>query len=607
MTAEDSNVAPKRRRPRPSRGKGLRTTAGCLTCRKRRLKCDEARPRCNGCLKAKRDCAWPGDEASDSPADAQGSGIPGQLVARTSTDGVHVVGAEPSPRRSLSQHHIIGEFSPPIISPNIALSSPLTTTSSLTPGGAPFYWYDLLAEDAVRNIDNYDFLKESGSRWSFESGRSRRPSVHEADDRAAFASSASRPDQEGSFKASSSVRALDPWNGPVTMTSQETALVQHYVSVIAPILDLFDPQQHFTIGVVHLAYCNEGLLKSILALSALHQALCAEVAPGPGAADSIFPPATTDRARGSAPGHSLAVQYYYETLNYLSQAMKYPGYAYSLELLANAALISWYEAFDSNSSTNWERHLKGVFWIQRSQDNDGEKGGLRQAIWWNWLRLDVWAAFRHSRKTLTIWRPTRSLQELTPDEVACRIVYIQAKVVGYASDEARRTADFALRHEEGEMLLQALQDWHDILPASFRPMPTTEAEPPSKGPAPIWIHPPMHAAAMQAYYASLILVLLNKPSLGGRHLYHDNQKTLDDCVMNICGIAIASNASYLPLAIATTKALFMAGQCVRTKEQQEMLLEILNRSLNVTRVISKGLLIELQGLWGLSKSTNYAV
>ncbi|KAK1780180.1 hypothetical protein QBC45DRAFT_324317 [Copromyces sp. CBS 386.78] len=33
-----------------------RTKTGCLTCRKRRIKCDEAHPTCNNCKKSKRDC-----------------------------------------------------------------------------------------------------------------------------------------------------------------------------------------------------------------------------------------------------------------------------------------------------------------------------------------------------------------------------------------------------------------------------------------------------------------------------------------------------------------------------------------------------------------------
>ena len=50
------------------------------------------------------------------------------------------------------------------------LGSPLTTATSFSHGNAPHYWYDLIAEDAVKNIDNYNFLTTSRARWSFEPG-----------------------------------------------------------------------------------------------------------------------------------------------------------------------------------------------------------------------------------------------------------------------------------------------------------------------------------------------------------------------------------------------------------------------------------------------------
>ncbi|KAI0430165.1 hypothetical protein F5Y09DRAFT_239004 [Xylaria sp. FL1042] len=43
----------------PSQKRGpvrKRTKTGCLTCRKRRIKCDEGKPTCNNCLKSKRQC-----------------------------------------------------------------------------------------------------------------------------------------------------------------------------------------------------------------------------------------------------------------------------------------------------------------------------------------------------------------------------------------------------------------------------------------------------------------------------------------------------------------------------------------------------------------------
>ncbi|KAK2735790.1 hypothetical protein FQN57_001128 [Myotisia sp. PD_48] len=39
-----------------TKGPRKRTKTGCLTCRKRRIKCGEEKPRCNNCIKSKREC-----------------------------------------------------------------------------------------------------------------------------------------------------------------------------------------------------------------------------------------------------------------------------------------------------------------------------------------------------------------------------------------------------------------------------------------------------------------------------------------------------------------------------------------------------------------------
>jgi hypothetical protein len=46
-------------KPSPSSHASLRTKTGCLTCRQRRKKCDEQRPKCACCVASKRACTWP--------------------------------------------------------------------------------------------------------------------------------------------------------------------------------------------------------------------------------------------------------------------------------------------------------------------------------------------------------------------------------------------------------------------------------------------------------------------------------------------------------------------------------------------------------------------
>jgi hypothetical protein len=262
----------------------------------------------------------------------------------------------------------------------------------------------------------------------------------------------------------------------------------------------------------------------------------------------------------------LATQYYYETLQYLSQTLLYPSYAESREILATATMISTYEMFDAdNASTSgdWEQHLRGSFWIQRSQDNDGESAdGLRRAVWWAWLRQDIWAAFRTGRPTLTFWRARKSLEELDSDELAARIVYICGKCIKYAaSDEMSPNKDPRHRIQEGDRLLRALDDWHRVLPASYQPVTVVMDPGPNTVFQPIWIHPPNHAGAMQMYHFARATVLLNQPTMGGLNAYCLREKQLSESVKVVCGIANACQEHESAIAFVNVQALF-GGKCL---------------------------------------------
>lgn len=216
---------------------------------------------------------------------------------------------------------------------------------------------------------------------------------------------------------------------------------------------------------------NVGLMNAILALSARHLSL-----------------GTTPDGK-DAQDTNDALRYYYKTLHYIQEAMQYDTYKTSLELLATSSIVSAYEMLDG-SRQDWERHLKGVFCIQRSQGIHGDSLGLKQAVWWAWLCQDVWAAFRERRRPFTFWRPLRTLDELDPHELAARSVYFFAQVVAFCSREEteRGTEDPLARIAEAEALRDTLEDWRRHLTAEFQPLPFAGS--PEDVFEPIWINPP---------------------------------------------------------------------------------------------------------------------
>lgn len=519
-----------------------------MTCRKRRVKCDESKPRCGPCAKSDRECIYGPSNSSTANTTITDSVAQRRLTTEATTPAA-VKSPVTTTRRS-----IVGEIDPQLFSnsPELCFDlSPLTIANSLpSPNSAPFEWYDLLAEDAVNNIQKHNLGFDSTCLSRRQSPAPESPRIDPQ-----LRSPIHQPVIESP--------STEPWHSHETipLSSNELSLFRHFVTVVGPILDLFDPQRHFSNQVPRLAVHNVGLLKSLLAVAARHIALNSDTQILP-STHSIQTPGSgisiANDTHGVVISHSqIATQYYYETLHYLSQNLLYPSYTKSGEIIATAVLISTYEMFDSEGSYSdggWERHLRGIFWIQRSQDNNGESvDGLRRAVWWAWIRQDIWVAFREGRRTLTIWRPTRRLMDLTPDELATRIVYIAARCVDFAANE--KHYDMGVRIEQGDKLLQALDDWYRILPSSFQPIYTL---PPSESGmfSSIWIHPPSFAAAMQMFHFARIVVLINQPSMGGIAAFRQRQRFLDESVETICGIAMMPQGNDLPSAFVNYMALY---------------------------------------------------
>lgn len=185
---------------------------------------------------------------------------------------------------------------------------------------------------------------------------------------------------------------------------------------------------------------------------------------------------------------NLAIQYYYETLHYVQTALQYNSYAHSEEILATALIISTYEMLDESES-GWQRHLKGVFWIQRSQDVNGASGGIRQAVWWGWLRQDVWAAFKERRRCLSFWKPVKDYPELSQPELVDRVTYLFSQAVNYCANPAVAVGGGCVQRsmETADELLTMLGRWRSFLGDLFKSLPVSEIRTVFR---PIWIHPP---------------------------------------------------------------------------------------------------------------------
>jgi hypothetical protein len=150
--------------------------------------------------------------------------------------------------------------------------------------------------------------------------------------------------------------------------------------------------------------------------------------------------------------------------------------------------------------------------------------------------------------------------DLTPDELTTRIIYIACRCVDFAANE--KQYDVNIRIEQGEKLLQALQDWFEILPSSFQPIhaaPRSDLE----GFTPIWIHPPSYAGAIQMYHFARIVVFVNQPFAGGIDAFRQRQRCLDESTDVICGIAMMHQMKDLPSAFLDMNIIYAGSSTSR--------------------------------------------
>ncbi|KAH7367107.1 hypothetical protein B0T11DRAFT_223464 [Plectosphaerella cucumerina] len=580
MDGADSAPAPKKRIRKP-RGRGLRTKTGCLTCRKRHKKCDEKQPVCGPCSIADRECVYPPNVAplshssplqmsngNRSERSGRGpesvAGSPG-LASRPGVTPQHQSVAARSPLATFAQASAAATVpSPggfPMTQPSpVGLSlgdgfnfgySPDTVSSELWSADfASTRWLSLLATDAA-NADSGFSLAPS-------------PAPPDPDE-------AKRPGPPRHYTATGDPeRRTWQLERDMTLTDHEAILFRHFTEHVARWLDLLDASTPFAARATRLALRNVGVMKAILALAAKHMV-------------------TTEASRGNAallppPDHGTdeSMQYYYETLHYVQEALAYNSYTYSEELLVTVIAISSYEMLDeSDGRGNWQRHLKGVFWIQRSQNTDGECGGLRQAIWWSWLRQDIWAAFREKRRCLSIWKPTLSVRELDQDQLARRTLYLLALAVNYcAQSRAIEIPEAAItdpsaseqRARAKEDLLHKMEGLRSLWGERFRPLPSA-----ARGPgdvfSPLWIHPPHFGIAVQAYSFAQILITLHSPIPPGFNGYLKAQRTLSEAVDTICGVAM--ELSDPGAQIFSAQCLYGAGLCVQEPAKREAILRMM--------------------------------
>ncbi|CAF3559778.1 hypothetical protein FGSG_08043 [Fusarium graminearum PH-1] len=509
----------------------------------------ERRPVCGPCSTRSRDCVYP--ECPDAPSShtSVDDSVPGDQTWLDDQDSLRPALELPSP------HTVVPDIQASLCSNDLPLLNaasqpvPVSTWSPdsafWTTDFASTRWLDLLANDAAQADSGFSLAPTPALR----TGEERPPDIGSLQARLSQVAEAERTTWQDGAR-------------PTVLSSREAGLLRHFAESCALWLDLFNPQRLFSTYVIRLALKDAGLMNAILALSARHHSR----RPHPN--DPNTPDVTDNES----------IRHYYETLHYVQEALPYTSYTNSEELLATAIIISAYEMLDeSDGRGNWQRHLKGVFWIQRSQNVNGSSGGLRQAVWWAWLRQDVWAAFREKRSCFSFWVPMQELGELDQHGMADRAIYLLSQAVNYYANSHAASSDTAQRPRQTDLsharvgLLQKIEELKSRLGEHYQPLPVPSET--SELFQNIWIHPPEIGAALQALTFALILITLHSPIPAGFNGYLRMQKTLTEAVNTICGIAMELKDE--GCQILSAQCLYGAGLCLQDTAKREKVIQLM--------------------------------
>jgi len=359
----------------------------------------------------------------------------------------------------------------------------------------------------------------------------------------------------------------------------EIILFHHFVKYLSCWIDVTDPDHSFAVVVPQMALRNRGLMTAILALSSRRLSL-----------DPAGTVLTEQLDR------TFAVQYYHETLQYLQQEMKNALYLTSDELLATVLTISTYEMIDG-SDKGWERHLIGVFWIQRSQLIHGESFGLKRCIWWAWLRQDIWAAFKERRKILSFYKLARPCSSLGFWELINRSIFLLGQCVNFASTAEAEAGilNVQARIERADSLQANLEEWRMYFEPYNRRLPSKESN--NSVFKPIWINPPAAALAAQVHHFSRLLLLENKPAPGGLRELAKREQSLRESIDVICGIASCVDEE--ACVLVSLQCVYASGRQEREEARRQAIIQLLRIHQEKVRWPPYDLAAELRGEWQL--------
>jgi hypothetical protein len=620
---KENETSPETREPSPppssSNGKlqtagKKRSRNGCLNCRRKRRKCSETKPTCEGCQARGETCQW-GIKVSFRPENAQTlapehhamlrhadtSHRTYQIVDVTSEIARDYITEGPEPVSQIDKESDKtrlgqpGETEAVEEEPLIESLLPMFNIPHQTPRSS--------IADGLPSLSGNPFLSPHISDTSFEDGiflpGSQYLELHsELRSRLFDTAHSVEPSRRGSpvpigqldqtsLPLDNDAVEEDPRRLAQLSPEQEYTLWQVYITEVAPWIDKFDNDRHFELVLPMLAKEAEHLKYSILALSARQIEL---------------------KEKKMELNTSLGL--YQLAIHLLTPQLE----TRSTVVLASSAVLCVLEML-SCSPKAWRRHLDGCAALIQALGITGTCGGLEQAIFWCFARMDVCGGLISLEKTLIPihkWVGCGSLAEdsqilgahATFDMRANTMVYLIGRVVdllcNFGRWEQRHTGP-GVMYTNSQYVAQWLQlwdlieNWHRERPQEMEPIlviPSQQYDPPRPFPTVLYPNAPA-IAGNQLYHTAALLMLKHKPA--SLHLAQKPRSMLWHA-RQICAISI-SNGNHACWT-NSTQPIWIAGQLMSHSSEHKAILELYERVERETGWSTKWRANDLIEHWG---------
>ncbi|KAH8156502.1 hypothetical protein CIB48_g11747 [Xylaria polymorpha] len=343
-----------------------RTKTGCLTCRKRRIKCDEGKPTCNNCLKSKRQCEGYNQRVIFKDPLGAFAGAPYGPIQYPA----------PSPQVDSGGRMLLGvavNIPPPVAQ---AGSSEGPTLVSSHPRREPDESRTFVEAEPAQQVTEeqledweYDFYDDDASMGESDDEylSARRDSQFSLDGAGVITSQRFDPRYHmfgthtrtfSTIGAETVLATYDPSPANSPLTDKHIAAVfWHFMNVTGPSMSLYerhplDPsnifqgqtpksKQHgWTYGFPVMSFSHPALLQAMLALGSLQIAKLQKVPP------------------------TASLKHYHLALRRIAKNVARPARRTQTANLAATLILAFYEVWNSDHD-KWCRHLLGARWIIR--------------------------------------------------------------------------------------------------------------------------------------------------------------------------------------------------------------------------------------------------